>query len=143
MNSFNTDEDTQRIIQKYANHNIDIVTFNQSRHPRINRDTLLPIPRSAGEEKGGWYPPGHGDLFDAAINSNLIDKLLAAGKEYLFVSNTDNLGAVVDVNILQHMVDSQSEFLLEVTDKTKADVKGGTLIDYGMSARTMQYRTRS
>jgi len=138
MNSFNTDEDTQRIIQKYANHNIDIVTFNQSRHPRINRDTLLPIPRSASDEKGGWYPPGHGDLFDAAINSNLIDKLLAAGKEYLFVSNTDNLGAVVDVDILQHMVDSQSEFLLEVTDKTKADVKGGTLIDYEGTIRLLE-----
>lgn len=29
----------------------------------------------------------------------------------------------VDHNILQHMVDSQSEFLMEVTNKTKADVK--------------------
>jgi UDP-N-acetylglucosamine pyrophosphorylase len=29
----------------------------------------------------------------------------------------------VDQNILQHMIDSQSEFLMEVTDKTKADVK--------------------
>ena len=29
----------------------------------------------------------------------------------------------VDVNILQHMIDSQAEFLMEVTDKTKADVK--------------------
>ena len=29
------------------------------------------------------------------------------------------------MNILQHMVDSQAEFLMEVTDKTKADVKVG------------------
>jgi UDP-N-acetylglucosamine pyrophosphorylase len=29
----------------------------------------------------------------------------------------------VDQKILQHMIDSQSEFLMEVTDKTKADVK--------------------
>ena len=84
-------------------------------------------------------------------NSGLVDKLLAAGKEYLFVSNVDNLGAVVDLNILQHMADTQSEFIMEVTDKTKvccsalqcfrdgalsrnlgqADVKGGTIIDYG------------
>ena len=28
------------------------------------------------------------------------------------------------------MIDSQAEFIMEVTDKTKADVKGGTLIDY-------------
>jgi UDP-N-acetylglucosamine pyrophosphorylase len=29
----------------------------------------------------------------------------------------------VDQNILQYMVDSEAEFLMEVTDKTKADVK--------------------
>lgn len=29
----------------------------------------------------------------------------------------------VDQNILKHMIDSQAEFLMEVTDKTKADVK--------------------
>merc|ERR1712093_661064 len=35
MNSFNTDDDTQNIIKKYEGHNIDILTFNQSRYPRI------------------------------------------------------------------------------------------------------------
>ena len=29
----------------------------------------------------------------------------------------------VDQNILKHMIDSGAEFLMEVTDKTKADVK--------------------
>ena len=36
----------------------------------------------------------------------------------------------MDESILEHMVQSQAEFIMEVTDKTKADVKGGTLIDY-------------
>lgn len=84
------------------------------------------------------YPPGHGDLYDALTNSGLLDRLLAAGKEYIFVSNVDNLGAVVDLNILQHMIDSQAEFLMEVTDKTKADVKGGTLIDYEGTIRLLE-----
>ena len=34
----------------------------------------------------------------------------------------------VDESILQHMIDTNAEFLMEVTDKTKADIKGGTLI---------------
>lgn len=34
----------------------------------------------------------------------------------------------VDEGILQHMIDTNAEFLMEVTDKTKADIKGGTLI---------------
>ena len=29
----------------------------------------------------------------------------------------------VDDKILQHMIDTQAEFIMEVTDKTKADVK--------------------
>lgn len=29
----------------------------------------------------------------------------------------------VDEQILQHMIDTQAEFLMEVTDKTKADIK--------------------
>lgn len=45
MNSFNTDDDTQRIIRKYKGIDIDIHTFNQSCYPRINRDSLLPIAK--------------------------------------------------------------------------------------------------
>ena len=138
MNSFNTDEDTARIIQKYANHRIELMTFNQSRYPRVNKETLLPCPKSALEDKGAWYPPGHGDLFDAIMNSGLVDKLLDQGKEYLFVSNVDNLGAVVDTRILEHMHQSGAEFLMEVTDKTKADVKGGTLINYEGNVRLLE-----
>ncbi|KAI5478395.1 UTP-glucose-1-phosphate uridylyltransferase [Pseudohyphozyma bogoriensis] len=138
MNSFNTDEDTARIIQKYGNHNIELMTFNQSRYPRVNKELLLPTPRSPFEDKSSWYPPGHGDLFDAITNSGLVDKLLAQGKEYLFVSNVDNLGAVVDLNILEHMDKSGAEFLMEVTDKTKADVKGGTLINYDGQVRLLE-----
>jgi UTP--glucose-1-phosphate uridylyltransferase len=65
MNSFNTDEDTARIIQKYQNHNINILTFNQSRYPRVDKESLLPCPQDADSDKANWYPPGHGDIFDA------------------------------------------------------------------------------
>jgi UTP--glucose-1-phosphate uridylyltransferase len=44
----------------------------------------------------------------------------------------------VDERILQHMIDTQAEFLMEVTDKTKADIKGGTLIDYEGSMRLLE-----
>ncbi|RUS14535.1 UTP--glucose-1-phosphate uridylyltransferase family [Jimgerdemannia flammicorona] len=82
--------------------------------------------------------PGHGDLFESLLNSALLEKLLAQGKEYLFVSNVDNLGATVDTNILNHMVETDAEFIMEVTDKTKADIKGGTLIDYEGQIRLLE-----
>ena len=36
--------------------------------------------------------------FESLANSGTLDKLLAQGKEYLFVSNVDNLGATVDLS---------------------------------------------
>lgn len=138
MNSFNTDTETRKVIQKYGRERINIVTFNQSRFPRIGKDSLLPVPNSPTDDKESWYPPGHGDVFDALDHSGLLDQLIAEGKEYLFISNIDNLGATVDTAILKHMMESGAEFIMEVTDKTKADIKGGTLIDYNGSVRLLE-----
>lgn len=84
------------------------------------------------------YPPGHGDLYESLYNSGKLDQLLSEGKEYLFVSNVDNLGATVDLNILHYMIENDIEFVMEVTDKTKADIKGGTLIDYKGQIRLLE-----
>ncbi|MCJ1442914.1 MAG: UTP-glucose-1-phosphate uridylyltransferase [Stictis urceolatum] len=138
MNSFNTDEDTGNIIKKYEGHNIDILTFNQSRYPRVLKDSLLPAPKSYDSQLSDWYPPGHGDVFESLYNSGTLDQLIDRGVEYIFLSNADNLGAVVDLRILQHMVESQAEYIMELTDKTKADVKGGTIIDYEGQARLLE-----
>ncbi|KAJ3218034.1 UTP-glucose-1-phosphate uridylyltransferase [Dinochytrium kinnereticum] len=138
MNSFNTDQDTSRTIQKYSSHGLQILTFNQSRFPRVSKDSLLPMPKSHDADISNWYPPGHGDLFESLGNSGLLDKLLEQGKEYLFISNVDNLGATVDLSLLQHFASSGAEFIMEVTDKTKADIKGGTIIDYGGQVRLLE-----
>ena len=94
MTSFNTEEDTLRIVKKYANREVKITTFNQSRYPRITNDSLLPLAKSVQDEKTSWYPPGHGDLYNALHRSGVLDRLIAEGKEYLFVANSDNLGAM-------------------------------------------------
>lgn len=138
MNSFNTDEDTQNIIKKYEGHNIDILTFNQSRYPRVLKDSLLPAPKSFNSPISDWYPPGHGDVFESLYNSGILDLLIERGVEILFLSNADNLGAVVDLRILQHMVETEAEYIMELTNKTKADVKGGTIINYENSVRLLE-----
>lgn len=138
MNSFNTDGDTQQMIKKYQGHRINIRTFNQSRFPRIFKDSLLPVPASFDDQLDTWYPPGHGDLFEALIASGQLDALLEQGKEVLFVSNGDNLGATVDTKILAHMLETGAEYIMELTDKTRADVKGGTLISYDNQVRLLE-----
>jgi len=131
MNSFNTHEDTMAILKKYGHSRVRIETFNQSKYPRILKDSLTPLPKSTTQTSlQEWYPPGHGDVFQSLYDSGLLDQLINEGKEYLFLSNIDNLAATVNFDILNHMVETGSEYIMEVTDKTRADIKGGTLIKY-------------
>lgn len=144
MNSFNTDQDTQKSLRKYGSCKVSIFTFEQSQFPRINKDSLRPIVSDLGKtDLGHWYPPGHGDTYDSFANSGLLDKFIRSGKEFVFISNIDNLGATIDLHILNFLttqLDSEEpcEFLMEVTDKTMADVKGGTLIKYEGKLRLLE-----
>ncbi|GAB4855308.1 UTP--glucose-1-phosphate uridylyltransferase [Ancistrocladus abbreviatus] len=130
MNSFNTHDDTIKIVEKYTNSNVEIHTFNQSQYPRLVVEDYMPLPSKGHTGKDGWYPPGHGDVFPALKNSGKLDLFLSQGKEYVFVANSDNLGAIVDLKILHHLIQKKNEYCMEVTPKTLADVKGGTLISY-------------
>jgi len=130
MNSFNTHDDTDKILERYQYSGVNIKTFNQSRYPRIYKDSLLPLPTTFDSDKEQWYPPGHGDFYYSLYSSGVLQELIDEGKEYIFLSNVDNLAATVNLDILNHMIDQQCEFLMEVTNKTLADIKGGTLIDY-------------
>lgn len=51
------------------------------------------------------------------------------GRKYCFISNIDNLGATVDFKVLKLLLSENAEpsleFVMEVTDKTRADVKVG------------------
>ena len=100
----------------------------------------MPMARSARTEDNieAWYPPGHGDFYRSFRNSGLLDKYISQGKKYCFISNIDNLGATVDLNILNMVTASSREFVMEVTDKTRADVKGGTLIQYEGHLRLLE-----
>lgn len=114
----------------------------------------MPIARTCNTEANmeAWYPPGHGDFYESFCNSGLLDTFIRQvrisflnmnthlnlkkinltflqGREYVFISNIDNLGATVDLNILNMLLNPEDsvtkpkEFLMEVTDKTRADVK--------------------
>lgn len=147
MNSFNTHDETMKTLRKYNSCNLEIHCFNQSCHPRIVKESLLPLPNVLGNKKNEfnvehWNPPGHGDIYRSFYNSGLLQKFIDKGKEFIFVSNIDNLGATVDINILTYLNNPPCtpapEFLMEVTDKTRADVKGGTLIEYEGRQRLLE-----
>jgi len=140
MNSFNTEDETQKVIKKYSGFRVRILTFNQSCYPRFSKESLLPIARDVHVERDleAWYPPGHGDFYQAFYNSGLLEQLINQNRKYVFMSNIDNLGATVDLSILKECIQESTEFIMEVTDKTRADVKGGTLINYEGHLRLLE-----
>ncbi|MGA0854429.1 MAG: UTP--glucose-1-phosphate uridylyltransferase, partial [Luteolibacter sp.] len=129
MNSFSTSEGTLEHLQKYRTEGMadaGEVELMQNRIPKIDAATMHPVEWSADPELE-WCPPGHGDLYPALVASGWLDRLLAEGVKYAFVSNSDNLGAVMDPKILRYFAESGAPFLMEVTRRTAADRKGGHL----------------
>jgi UTP--glucose-1-phosphate uridylyltransferase len=129
MNSFSTSGETLAHLEKYRAAGLadaSEVELMQNQIPKIDAATLLPVEWPADPDHE-WCPPGHGDLYPALVGSGWLDRLLAEGVKYAFVSNSDNLGAILDPAILRHFADSGAPFLMEVTRRTAADRKGGHL----------------
>ncbi len=129
MNSFSTSADTLAYLGRYAEAGFadaDKVEMMQNRVPKLAVDTLVPVSFPANPELE-WCPPGHGDIYAALVGSGWLDKLLAAGVKYAFVSNSDNLGAQMDTRFLRWFAESGAPFVMEVTRRTEADKKGGHL----------------
>lgn len=98
--------------------------FLQSREPKLLADGLTPVAWPANPELE-WCPPGHGDLYTALQTSGLLERMLAQGYRYAFVSSSDNLAAVLEPRILAWMARERAPFVMEVADRTEADRKGG------------------
>jgi UTP--glucose-1-phosphate uridylyltransferase len=127
MNSFSTSSDTAAALANYkALGDPARLELLQNKVPKIDAETLASVywPSNPALE---WCPPGHGDIYPSLLGSGLLDQLLHDGKEYLFVSNSDNLGATLDIRLLGFFANSQSPFLMEVVTRTPADRKGGHL----------------
>ncbi|MEZ5099047.1 MAG: UTP--glucose-1-phosphate uridylyltransferase [Thermoleophilia bacterium] len=127
MNSFATRDDSLALLAGYPELAGPIpLDFVQHKVPKVERATLAPAT-APGAPELEWNPPGHGDLYAALVTSGTLDALRTGGYRYAFVSNADNLGAVLDERLLGHLVANGLPFLMEVADRTAADRKGGHL----------------
>jgi UTP--glucose-1-phosphate uridylyltransferase len=100
--------------------------FLQHKIPKVAASDLSPVDCPYNPELE-WCPPGHGDIYSSLLTSGMLEKLLQAGHEYAFVSNSDNLGAALEPCLLGYFVQNGLSFMMEVADRTKADKKGGHL----------------
>jgi UTP--glucose-1-phosphate uridylyltransferase len=128
MNSYNTRDDSLAVLRNYPALWGQIpLDFVQHKVPKVLQADLSPVVWPANPSLE-WCPPGHGDIYTALVTSGMLDTLLDAGYEYAFVSNSDNLGAVLDPTILGYFASRRLPFMMEVTDRTEADRKGGPLV---------------
>ena len=128
MNSFATRDDTLAALERYRELQVDDLPldFVQGKVPKLLADGYEPVswPRDPALE---WAPPGHGDVYSSLAASGMLAQLLERGYRYLFLSNSDNLGAVLEPRILDWFARERLPFLSESTDRTEGDRKGGHL----------------
>lgn len=127
MNSFKTHMDTMLKVGDFHNGTTGIdLAFLQHRYPKIMARDHTPASWPQNPELE-WNPPGHGDIYTAMITSGILDALLEKGYNYAFISNSDNLGAIMNRRLLGYMVHHNLPFLMEVARRTDQDKKGGHL----------------
>ncbi len=122
MNSFFTHGPTVEVVNGC---DLPVLMFVQGQVPRLVEETLSPLETGTEED---WAPPGHGDVYESLLRSGLLEQLRQRGCRWAFISNLDNLAVYLDPWILGAIEKYHVDFLLEVTDRTPADRKGGTLV---------------
>jgi UTP--glucose-1-phosphate uridylyltransferase len=128
MNSFSTDDETRAALAKIGPGRLPEM-FLQHKYPKILQHDLSPAiwEKARGKE---WNPPGHGDIYTALYTSGMLERLLGDGKRYAFISNSDNLGAILDPALLGFFSEKEVPFMMEVAERTPSDTKGGHLAKY-------------
>ena len=125
MNSFNTHAATREALAQ-INPPRAPLQFIQHKFPKIQQTDLQPAAWPENPELE-WNPPGHGDVYTALYTSGMLASLLREGIRYAFIHNLDNLGAQMDSGLLGYFAEHQFPFMMEVAEKTPADIKGGHL----------------
>ena len=126
MDSFRTSADTLAALARYEDLPVDglPLEFLQNKEPKLLLKDLSPVswPKDPDLE---WCPPGHGDLYTALRGTGLLERLLDAGFERVFASNSDNLGAVPEARVAGWFATSGAPFAIEAVRRTPSDRKGG------------------
>ncbi len=128
MDSFRTQQDTLAALEAHSEIGVEGIPmdFLQNREPKLLAEDLTPVSWPA-DPSLEWCPPGHGDIYTALDASGVLDLLLDRGYRYLFVSNSDNLGARPDPRLAAWFAASGSPIGGEYCRRTAADRKGGHL----------------
>jgi UTP--glucose-1-phosphate uridylyltransferase len=126
MNSFRTSADTMAALDRYDDLAVAglPLEFLQNKEPKLLTRDLTPVSWPV-DPTLEWCPPGHGDIYTALRGTGLLGRLADAGYRHVFVSNSDNLGAVPDARVAGWFAGSGAPFAIEAVRRTASDRKGG------------------
>lgn len=120
MNTLKTHDETLKVVEKYSEEKFDIHTLCQSPSHPVTR---------GHDSEDEVYHFDHRELFLSLKKSGTLDALLAQGKEFIFVANSDNMGATIDPKILNHLVQNGVEYCVESLEELKHSVTGNLWVD--------------
>lgn len=128
MDSFRTSDQSLAALESYPGLSVRglPLDFLQNAEPKLRADDLMPVDWRT-DPTLEWCPPGHGDVYVALSSSGLLDRLRAEGYTYVFLSNSDNLGATCDPTVPAWMAREGIPYVAEVCPRTVNDRKGGHL----------------
>lgn len=133
MNSFSTSDDSMSYVAEkhpslVAGHSDPKhLELMQNKVPKVRVDNLMPAEYPENPQLE-WCPPGHGDLYSTLYDSGKLQQLLDDGIQFMFVSNVDNLGATLDLDLLTYFAHlTTAPFMMECLVRSENDKKGGHL----------------
>ncbi|KEH36395.1 UTP--glucose-1-phosphate uridylyltransferase isoform X2 [Medicago truncatula] len=115
FNKDDTHDSTLKVLEKYSESSIDVRTFKQGKGPELT----LSDGHSSKEEVHTF---DNGDIFRSLMIGGTLDLLLSQGKEYIFVMKCDNVGTIIDPNILNHLMTNAIDYCMEVTPSHSSNV---------------------
>ncbi|KAL9437861.1 hypothetical protein AB3S75_023685 [Citrus x aurantiifolia] len=121
MDTAETQDHVQKVLEKYSNSKVDIHSLSLSQQPHEKSF-------EGHSRKDKLYPSSdHSVVFLSLMKSGTLDLLLVQGKEYALVVDSDNVAAVADPKIFNHLIQNQIEYCMEVAPVPSIDLRNSLI----------------
>ncbi|KAH7862508.1 hypothetical protein Vadar_005852 [Vaccinium darrowii] len=116
MNTIRTHDGTMKAVEKFSQKNVYILPLCQSPSHQVRRG------KDSDDELDLF---DHRELFLSFKSSGTLESLLLQGKEYILVVKYDNLGALIDSKILNHLIQNRIQYCAELSEFVQMPGKHG------------------
>ncbi|KAI3677976.1 hypothetical protein L6452_37250 [Arctium lappa] len=113
MNAVSTHTETLKNLEKQSSKNITCLVKDQ--HKENDVKDALSLEGGSIEDKALRYAFDQKEALLSLKRTGKLNDLLLQGKKYILMLNSDNLAEVVEPNILNHLIQNNIEYCIEVS----------------------------